>query len=100
MGNTASHTHEPLERGYARDAYGDIKNTVCLFYLFVYLFAFRLFLVYAFIRRTIHGSGFNKQARFIQFYSKFNHDTHCPRDINFNFIPCLCLTYNLLAFLR
>lgn len=35
MGNTASHTHEPLERGYARDAYGDIKNTVCLFYLFV-----------------------------------------------------------------
>lgn len=32
MGNTASHSHQPLERGYARDAFGDIKNTVCLIY--------------------------------------------------------------------
>lgn len=30
MGNTSSHTHEPLERGFARDRFGDIKNTVCL----------------------------------------------------------------------
>ncbi|XP_031617465.1 protein numb isoform X2 [Contarinia nasturtii] len=27
MGNTSSHTHEPLERGFTRDRFGDIKNS-------------------------------------------------------------------------
>lgn len=35
MGNTSSHTHEPLERGFARDRFGDIKNSVC-FFLFLF----------------------------------------------------------------
>lgn len=28
MGNSTS-THEPLERGFTRGTYGDVKNTVC-----------------------------------------------------------------------
>lgn len=35
MGNSSSHTHVPLERGYTRDAYGDIINTVCLLKFFI-----------------------------------------------------------------
>lgn len=47
MGNsTSAHTHEPLERGFTRDRFGDIKNTVCLFIiLFInywFLFKFSL----------------------------------------------------------
>lgn len=47
MGNTSSHTHEPLERGFTRDRFGDIKNTVGLFMIsfclgFVFLLIFFL----------------------------------------------------------
>lgn len=29
MGNSSSHTHEPLDKGFTRGTYGDVKNTVC-----------------------------------------------------------------------
>lgn len=32
MGNSSSHTHEPLDKGgFTRGTYGDVKNTVCNF---------------------------------------------------------------------
>lgn len=38
MGNQPSHTHEPLEHGFTRDAYGDIKNSVCFIFSIVFFF--------------------------------------------------------------
>lgn len=40
MGNSSSHTHEPLDKGFTRGTYGDVKNTVCI-YDFIYDFLFR-----------------------------------------------------------
>jgi len=31
MGNSSSHTHEPLERGFTRGKFGDVKNGVGFF---------------------------------------------------------------------
>lgn len=38
MGNSSSHTHEPLDKGFTRGTYGDVKNTVC-----IYVFIFTIF---------------------------------------------------------
>lgn len=48
MGNSSSHTHEPLDKGFTRGTYGDVKNTVCTFsFYFKHLFNrdFELFLI-------------------------------------------------------
>lgn len=34
MGNTASHAHESLDKGFTRGTFGDVKNTVGFFVLF------------------------------------------------------------------
>lgn len=40
MGNSSSHTHEPLDKGFTRGTYGDVKNTVCNFFMFFFIFDF------------------------------------------------------------
>lgn len=45
MGNTSSHTHEPLERGFTRGKFGDVKNGVG--FLKNTIFAFNFIVVLA-----------------------------------------------------
>lgn len=35
MGNSSSHTHEPLDKGFTRGTYGDVKNTVCTIFFII-----------------------------------------------------------------
>jgi hypothetical protein len=37
MGNSSSSHHQPLERGFTRGTFGDVKNAVCSFFIFLFI---------------------------------------------------------------
>lgn len=46
MGNSASHAHESLDKGFSRGTFGDVKNTVCT----LNYFGFLLYICQKFVR--------------------------------------------------
>ena len=56
MGNTSSHTHEPLERGFTRGKFGDVKNGVGFANIqqwFLSLFLYYYYVIILYMRRTL-----------------------------------------------